>query len=144
MLNLPAAVTLNVNVAVVALPALGRTDLFAGLPGHVSGWGRTSDTSENLSPTLRWVANNIITNTVCTATYGPTVVIESTICTETTGGKGKCGGDTGGPLTTQDAGSHLQVGVASFGAGDGCIAGHPSGFTRVTSFREWIQTTSGV
>jgi chymotrypsin len=51
---------------------------------------------------------------------------------------------TGGPLTTPEAGGRLQVGVVSFGATAGCQRGFPAGFVRVTSFRQWIQTTSGI
>lgn len=58
----------------------------------------------------------------------------------TTGGRGACGGDNGGPLTVQSEGSPLLVGVISFIANAGCELGYPVGFTRVTNYISWIQS----
>jgi secreted trypsin-like serine protease len=33
------------------------------------------------------------------------------------------------------------VGIVSFGAADGCQLGYPVGFTRVTSYLDWINKT---
>jgi chymotrypsin len=144
LLLLPTPVTFTDRIQPAPLPALGRTDLFAGILATVSGWGRVSDGSSATSAQLRSVQNNIITNAVCASTYGTSVVVSSVICMATTGGRGTCNGDSGGPLTVPEGGSRLQVGVVSFGAAAGCERGFPAGFARVTSFRQWIQTTSGV
>lgn len=133
----PSAFTLNSFVSVVSLPALGVTDQFAGQLATVTGWGRTSDGSSATSAQLQSVQNNIITNEVCHAVYGPTV-IPSTICMATTGGRGTCGGDSGSPLTIALADNQVQVGIVSFGSTAGCERGFPAGFARITSFRQWI------
>jgi chymotrypsin len=144
MLLLPSSATLNAFVAASVLPPLGNSDLHVGVLATVSGWGRVSDGSGATSAHLRSVQNNIITNAVCAATYGTSVVVDSVICMQTTGGRGTCNGDSGGPLTVPQGGGRLQVGVVSFGAAAGCEVGFPAGFARVTSHRAWIQTTSGI
>jgi secreted trypsin-like serine protease len=112
---------------------------FAGELATVSGWGRTSDGSGATSAVLRSVQNNVITNAVCAATYGTNVVVASTICITTAGGRGTCNGDSGGPLTVGGAGgARLHIGTVSFGAAAGCEQGFPAGFARTSSFHAWI------
>jgi chymotrypsin len=135
-LILPTTVTATPQVQWVALPALGNTETFAGLTATASGWGRTSDGSTATSSHLRSVQNTIITNAVCQQTYG-SGLLASMLCMATTGGRGTCRGDSGGPLTIARNG-RLQVGVVSFGSSAGCQRGFPAGFSRVTSFRQWI------
>ena len=137
ILILPLPATLNAVVSVITLPALGVTNTFAGELATVSGWGRFSDASTATSTHLRSVQNSVITNAVCAATFGG-IIIPSTLCTSTVGGRGTCNGDSGGPLTVGSAGARTQIGVVSFGAAAGCEVGFPAGFARVTSFRQWI------
>ena len=140
-LILATAVTANQFVRWSILPALGNAETFAGELATVSGWGRVSDTTSGTSALLRSVQNNVITNAVCTATFGSTIVA-STLCISTAGGRGTCNGDSGGPLTVARGGNRLQIGVVSFGASAGCERGFPAGFARVTSFRQWINNNS--
>lgn len=99
VLILPSAATLNQFVGVARLPTGAQlSQLFAGQIATVSGWGRISDGSTATSTHLRSVSNNVITNAVCAATFGG-IVIDSTLCIATTGGRGSCNGDSGGPLT---------------------------------------------
>jgi secreted trypsin-like serine protease len=53
-------------------------------------------------------------------------------------------GDSGGALVIQSGGAYTQIGVVSFVSSAGCASGRPSGYARVTSFLDWIQTNSGV
>merc|ERR1711994_763533 len=74
----------------------------------------------------------IISNSDCNAVYG--IVGDGVVCIDTTGGKGTCNGDSGGPLnmmgSMKGAGDKWkQVGVVSFGASAGCEVGYPAGFT---------------
>lgn len=139
-IQLPGTIPLNAQRSIVVLaPATAGT--FAGILATVSGWGRISDASSATSAHLRSVQNNIITNAVCSSTYGG-IIIGSTICMSTAGGQGTCNGDSGGPLTVPSGGARQQVGVVSFGAAAGCQLGHPAGFARVSSFRAWITTNT--
>jgi len=54
-------------------------------------------------------------------------------------------GDSGGALVfREDDGRDTEVGIVSFGHKDGCEAGYPAVFTRVTSYLDWIETNTGV
>jgi secreted trypsin-like serine protease len=131
----PSAFGFTAAIQAVTLAAT-TAGSHAGDLATVSGWGRISDGSSATSTHLRSVQNNIITNAQCASTYGTSVVVASTICMSTAGGRGTCNGDSGGPLTV--GAGRTQVGVVSFGAAAGCQAGFPAGFARVSSFRTWI------
>jgi secreted trypsin-like serine protease len=53
-------------------------------------------------------------------------------------------GDSGGALVTEIDGNYTQIGIVSFGAAAGCELGYPQGFTRVTSYLDWIEINSGI
>merc|ERR1712029_902972 len=62
-----------------------------------TGWGKPSDNAGGISPVLRMVEDlPIISNSECNAIYG--IVGDGVVCIDTTGGKGTCNGDSGGPL----------------------------------------------
>merc|ERR1712066_727677 len=90
----------------------------------------------------------IISNSDCNAIYG--IVGSGVVCIYTTGGKGTCNGDSGGPLNmkadVKAAGQQWkQVGIVSFGASAGCEVGYPAGFTRTEYYLDWISSeTNGV
>merc|ERR1712112_638284 len=118
-----------------------------------TGWGKPSDNAGGISPVLRMVEDlPIISNSECNAIYG--IVGEGVVCIDTTGGKGTCNGDSGGPLNMKfevedkngAAGQKWkQVGVVSFGASAGCEVGYPAGFTRNEYYLDWIcSETNGV
>lgn len=126
ILILPVAVTLNEFVRVATLPREFASDLFVGDQATISGWGRTSDSLPGTSPLLRSVTQAVVTNAVCQATFG-SIILPSTLCISTAGGRSACNGDSGGPLTVQRAGQIIQIGIASFVASAGCEAGFPGG-----------------
>merc|ERR1739848_894248 len=82
-----------------------------------TGWGKPSDSAGGISPVLRMVEDRpIISNSDCNAIYG--IVGDGVVCIDTTGGKGTCNGDSGGPLnmkgSMKGAGDKWkQVGVVS-------------------------------
>lgn len=113
---------------------------FAGLRGTSTGWGRTTNGGAT-SAVMRRAVNNIITNAACAAVYGTAVVNAGVICIETAeSNQGTCHGDSGGVLSINEPqyGGLRQVGVTSFVAAAGCVAGFPSGFERVTHHEGWI------
>ena len=44
----------------------------------------------------------------------------------------------------EEKGVFIQVGIFSFTSSAGCTAGHPAGFTRITSYLRWIQNATGI
>merc|ERR1711936_1138183 len=116
-----------------------------------TGWGKPSDSAGGISPVLRMVEDRpIISNSECNAIYG--IVGDDVVCIDTTGGKGTCNGDSGGPLNMKydvksgaSGDKWKQVGVVSFGASAGCEVGYPAGFTRTEYYLDWIcSETNGV
>ncbi|XP_058058452.1 brachyurin-like [Anopheles bellator] len=146
LIRLNEPVPLGGNIQVVALPEANLAETFLNRVATVSGFGRTSDASGAISQTLNFVHLNIISNIQCMGTYGAAVVIDSTVCAlgRDAPNQGTCNGDSGGPLTVDENGQSLQIGVVSFVAAVGCEAGLPSGYVRTTHFREWIRQQSGV
>lgn len=91
ILILPQAVTLNQFVAVVALPALGVTETFAGITATTTGWGKVSEESTELSYFLRSVQNVILENVECKASFGGWEgITESIVCKSTEDFRGIC------------------------------------------------------
>jgi len=135
LIKLPSAVSLNDNIQTVGLPA---TDVSVGDMVTATGWGRPSDSSGGISPVLREVTVPIMSNSDCNSIYG--VVTQGNICIDSTGGKGTCNGDSGGPLNKNGK----TYGITSFGSAAGCEKGYPDAFTRVTHFLDWIQEHTGI
>ncbi|XP_050347628.1 collagenase-like [Nymphalis io] len=145
--------TLSNDVAVISINHVGYTNaiqriaLATGSNNYVGSWataagfGRTSDSAGiSNSQAQRHVSMQVITNAVCSNTFGPSIIIASTLCTATSGGQSTCGGDSGGPLAIGSGSSRQLIGITSFGSSSGCSRGLPAGFARVTSFASWINS----
>merc|ERR1712025_632062 len=143
LIELPSPITFNDYIKPSCLPSVGDT----ADPNELvtaTGWGKPSDNAGGISPVLRMVEDlPIITNAECNAVYG--IVQAGVVCIDTTGGKGTCNGDSGGPLNMKfdvkdgAAGQKWkQIGVVSFGASAGCEVGYPAGFSRTEYYRDWI------
>merc|ERR1712112_490856 len=143
LIELPSPITFNDYIKPSCLPSVGDT----ADPNELvtaTGWGKPSDNAGGISPVLRMVEDlPIITNSECNAIYG--IVGDGVVCIDTTGGKGTCNGDSGGPLNMKfdvkdgAAGQKWkQIGVVSFGASAGCEVGYPAGFSRTEYYRDWL------
>ncbi|XP_017484938.1 PREDICTED: serine proteases 1/2 [Rhagoletis zephyria] len=131
------------RIQAVPLPAVASSySTYAGDSAVISGWGRISDSATSVTNSLQYATVQVITNTVCASTFGSTYVTSGNICIATTGGVSTCNGDSGGPLVLQSTG--VLIGVTSYGSSAGCAKGYPAAFSRVTAFRDWIQTNTGI
>jgi len=114
----------------------------------VTGWGKPSDSAGGISPVLREVCDiPVMSNADCNAVYG--IVSDGAFCVDTSGGRGSCNGDSGGPaimrISRRSPGDRWkEVGVVSFGASAGCEAGLPAAFTRVEYYLDWILEETGL
>ncbi|EFA10698.1 brachyurin [Tribolium castaneum] len=138
VIKLPQPVNLTDSIKTVALP--NKTDVnntFVGTTARISGWGLTSGFGD-VSKVLLYVDVNVITNIDCGNQFDEDFA-DSVLCTSGDQETGSCNGDSGGPLVVDG----VQIGVVSFGV-MWCLPGYPSGFTRITSFLDWIATNSDV
>ncbi|XP_061720038.1 collagenase-like [Cydia pomonella] len=127
-------VTYTNNIRSIAI-ATGNQD-FAGTWAWASGWGVTTNGgSVTTDAFLSHVLVPVISNEECADTYTTHIIRDTNICVATTGGRGPCIGDAGGPLATAD--NSLLIGVMSFTHDRGCDAG-PTGFSRVSAYTAWI------
>ncbi|XP_017010562.2 serine protease 1-like [Drosophila takahashii] len=121
----------------VALPSMSeQSDRFQDTWVLVCGWGGMDN--GNLAELLQCMDVQIISNSECEQSYGS--VASTDLCTRPVGGRSTCGGDSGGPMVTQD--NPRLVGVITFGSGD-CHSG-PSGGTRVSDYLGWIRDNTGI
>merc|ERR1712179_548153 len=148
LIELPSPIDFNDYIKPSCIPSKGDTADVSELV-TCTGWGKPSDSAGGISPVLRMVEDRpIISNAECNGVYG--IVGSGVVCIDTTGGKGTCNGDSGGPLNmkynVKGAGDKWkQVGVVSFGASAGCEVGYPAGFTRTESYLDWVcSETNGV
>ncbi|XP_067623815.1 brachyurin-like [Eurosta solidaginis] len=151
-------ITLRNDIALIKIPAVTYSDAIKPVtlpncalphPPYVdenvvaSGWGLTSDADVSYSPVLKFATFKVISNDVCAEVYWYMNGIDSgKMCTVSANREGVCAGDSGGPLVV--ANTDLQIGIISFFSNNGCEAGEPSGYTRVTSYLYWIRTKTGL
>jgi len=146
LIELPSPITFNDYIKPACLPDDGDTADVDELV-TCTGWGKPSDNAGGIAPKLRMVEDlPIISNAECNSVYG--IVGSGVVCIDTTGGKGTCNGDSGGPLNMKGdvkaAGQQWKhVGVVSFGASAGCEVGMPAGFTRTEYYLDWISANTG-
>lgn len=134
-------VTFTDRINLVKLPnANNANELYVNQQTTACGWGRT--VSNNTPDQLQCVDATVISNNQCARIYAPGTVHSQIICISTPGGKSICSGDSGGPLVTQS--STILIGISQFVSSKGCTAGHPAGFTRVTSYLPWIRQHTGI
>eukprot|EP00727_Mastigamoeba_balamuthi_P014778 m51a1_g9926 putative proclotting enzyme (686) ;mRNA; f:6928-9753 len=127
----------------VALAPADYPDLQAGSKVWVLGWGTLYYSGTNRAE-LMAAKVPVVAREACRGVYRDYVtgVFDSTICIGyNEGGRDTCQGDSGGPLLHVDAsGSVVQVGITSWATG--CAwNGYPGVYTRVSSYRAWIDET---
>ncbi|CAG5035496.1 unnamed protein product [Parnassius apollo] len=112
---------------------LPDTNTESGAELLLSGWGRLSYPGV-LPVQLQMI--NLVSLSVeeCQDKYqGINPVYETQICSLTKRGEGACHGDSGGPLVEDGK----VVGIVSWGMP--CARGYPDVYTRVYSFKNWIE-----
>jgi len=144
LIHLPEKVNFTDILKPVCLPSHSEEDeRWAGEDCQASGWGKPSDSADSISPVLREVTVDTITNLICALQF-PTIINHNIICISGHDGKSTCNGDSGGPLHLVQDGVYKQIGITSFGSSMGCEIGSHAGFTRPTSFLDWIETNTGI
>ncbi|GFQ65986.1 putative serine protease 42 [Trichonephila clavata] len=107
------------------------------------GWGQVSRENETNPDVLHYTKQRVVSNLKCSILYIGRKTPENTLCASGLF-SGVCYGDSGGPLVYMQGKQPIQVGVASYVnafVGCGTKLG-PAGFTRVSSFTDYIMTTA--
>ncbi|KXJ74327.1 chymotrypsin-2 [Aedes albopictus] len=119
---------------------LGKEFVPAGTEATITGWGGTLQSGGPLSDKLQYARLRVIGELQCQTVLAN--IGDWILCTYTREGQGICGGDSGSPLVSDGK----VIGIASFGVGylpgEGCAAGFPDGFARVSHFYNWIRETT--
>lgn len=135
VIKLPAKVNLTAQIQPVQLPSGEQLQSdFVNRTVIASGWGLQMN-GGGVASTLQFASLNVISNQECKMTYA-TVIQPTTLCAVGPQQQSTCNGDSGGPLILAD--EHVLVGVTSFGHVMGCESGIAVGFSRVTSYLQWI------
>lgn len=141
VVRIPSTLSFNNAINFIRLPRGGQANhSFLDYQSTVSGWGIIGPGSD-LQTILRWVNMRVISNAQCARIYGQSVVVSHVMCTvgfNQPENQGHCDGDSGGPLIIKENGINTLIGIASFGASNGCHLGYPSGSMRTASFVNWI------
>jgi secreted trypsin-like serine protease len=150
-----------VSAPVNALPAVQIADValtnqyaIENSLATVAGWGGREGYAPSEGPTsnfpdlLHKVDLQLSTNAQCREALGESFgiaadnvnVTDVMICAAVPEGeRGSCQGDSGGPLVVNTGSGVQQVGIVSWGFGC-AAAGYPGVYTRVSEFKEWIDT----
>lgn len=141
LIRLNETVEFSDTIQPVRLPS--NFSWFHDINAVASGFGRVNGSNNDIATVLQWTNLTTIDNFVCYRTFGFLVARPSVLCAVGTpeNRESACNGDSGGPLINDDG---IQIGLTSFGSGEGCHLGHPSVFTRVTSYLDWIQEHTGL
>lgn len=99
LIKLPLPVPLGLSIKAIELPQKAQAlSSFIDYLGIVSGFGRTSDNSTVVSPTLNYVSMRVISNLECSNVFGSKIVTNNVICARGSDGTnrnaclgGKCG-----------------------------------------------------
>lgn len=134
------------NVVPICLPSAdlcleggSRDGISQGDYLDVSGWGKTDSSNPSTTNLLKDAKLMLVDNTECNSYWH--WVPKSVVCAGHEFGTGTCQGDSGGALTWENKLDTVfyQYGIVSFGSASGCGLAHiPAGYTRVTSFLDWI------
>lgn len=148
LIELPETLEFSQKIAPVHLlpRAMASKDL-TGTVATIAGFGIMNDEYMDPSEELLWAQVQIIANSDCNDVYEPGLVISSTVCAKgyDIENMSICNGDSGGPLLIRDPNySWLQIGINSFVPLDQCTEALPSAYARISSFLDYIYTTTGL
>uniref|UniRef100_W5LVM9 Peptidase S1 domain-containing protein n=1 Tax=Lepisosteus oculatus TaxID=7918 RepID=W5LVM9_LEPOC len=139
LVELKEKVSFSQWISPVNLPSRFE-NISPGLQCWATGWGNIRENVGLEYPyTLQEVRLLIVDNQQCKKRYND-IIRPDMLCTEVPGGgKSPCQGDSGGALVFKKGNVWVQAGIVSFALG--CARPEfPNVYTRVSSFRDWIQT----
>ncbi|KNC32271.1 hypothetical protein FF38_01829 [Lucilia cuprina] len=117
---------------------------FIGVLALICGFGDFINNVRRVSEWLLWGAEEVVSNNLCAASYGPTPAERICSIGYTANRQHPCKGDSGGALVWRNPMKvHKQIGVFSFGRVANC-SGFPSGYMRISSYLDFINNITGL
>ncbi|XP_053683489.1 collagenase-like [Sabethes cyaneus] len=142
IITLPTPLIFTPTVAPIMLPA-GQELPLENEQGTIVGFGFTTAQSTGQSSTLMRSFQRVINDVRCQQLY-QNIILPNHFCAEDTVEMSNiCSGDVGAGFVTEVRGNPMLTGVASLMI-TGCGNTSPSAYTRISSFRLWIQQVTGV
>ncbi|XP_069840785.1 serine protease 27-like [Dendropsophus ebraccatus] len=147
LLKLDSPVTYTDYIRPICLPSSASATFPCGMECWVTGWGNKNSNVALPDPkTLQKVQQKLIDHKTCNQMYqkefgsSETMAYDTMICAGySTGGKGICQGDYGGPLVCKVNGVWYQPGVLCNGFG--CASPNlPGVYALVSVYQSWIQS----
>lgn len=150
LIKLPRPVEFSHYISPVCLPTYADQSYdFAGVKVTIAGWGKTSDDDRGTT-TLHYAEGvEVLSNSACKSEW-PIVmkIYDSILCLKNpySHPATTCNGDSGSPINfhKRPGTPYKAIGVTSFHVGRSCTNGFPHATTRVTSYLEWIESTTGI
>ncbi|KAL7639918.1 UNVERIFIED_CONTAM: hypothetical protein RMT77_009331 [Armadillidium vulgare] len=141
ILELERPVEFSYSILPVNLPT-DLTNSYSMQNATVTGWGRNSLRSKRTSSVLKKYTAPVDDIDTCVKSWTPYPAISAIkgmhLCLNVTYGT-PCHGDSGGPLVSCNNGTRCTlIGVVSFGFPLCRNVGLPAVFTRVTTYKRWI------
>ncbi|NWW73524.1 CTRL protease, partial [Climacteris rufus] len=133
-LSTPAQFTSTVSPI---CPAPANLVLPSNAQAVTTGWGRTNPNSQALATVLQQVTLPLISQAQCMQYWGNQIT-NSMLCAGGVGAS-SCQGDSGGPLVYHTGNGWTLIGIVSWGTAN-CNTRTPAMYTRVSLFRNWIDT----
>ncbi|WP_276135172.1 trypsin-like serine protease [Polluticoccus soli] len=130
------------NVSPIAMPAQGDNSLYDdGDPVNIVGFGIYDTLNLGAQPdTLQFAPIQVIGNTQCNQLYGGAILADMVCAGMFSGNIGGAAGDSGGPLFANTSNGPVQTGVVSWGGGAWTTTDAPGVYTRVSAYRQWIDS----
>lgn len=125
---------------VQAVDLLYSNETYVDEETYVAGWGVT-DGNNTLYDDLMYVKLMVTELRKCNRTYGG-LREQKQLCLKATDSMSPCPGDSGSPLVLVESEygiNYGQIGIVSFGKN--CTNGDPVVFTRVSGYRNFIEST---
>lgn len=105
----------------------------------VAGWGENQENTYRSTDTLYEVEGEVLNHQQCGRQWG-TVFQDDIVCFRSEG-RGPCQGDSGGGMVCRRTdGRFSLVGIISWGREDCVHHEHPSVLTKVSTYRDWIDS----
>lgn len=124
--------------ATASIMASGSTDASPGETVLISGFGRTE--TGGGSDLLLSADTRVLSTAECNSFFPDVDNTQICILDDVGAAQNACNGDSGGPMFRSNA---TQVGLTSFGL-QGCPVSAPAVYTRISAFRGWISSVSGL